>query len=438
MQRKKLKLLLASLAASAILFAVPMSVAATDSSNTEEKAPDGIVPEDLSTIDPALTLSDSCSEDCIHVFVASTNNAKHTVNVISGTHTIYLRGTINITAFDDPPFRISDKANVTLALETGCTATFNGGGANGDLGFAGLQVDDSASLTIRGKGTLNAIGGDEGGAGIGGSSNSQNIGSINILDGIINATGKGGAAGIGSGYGGAAADSISISGGTVTATGCDGESRNNNGNPILTGPGIGRHLIGGNPDQNIPGTASGTVIISGGTVYAYGGKYDKKQAGGIQAQTLSSGKGSTTIYTNDEKLTGIQNASTLNAIVWKKSSSGDPANKGTVWGNATLASNLGADQSLELMTGSSFTIAPNISANKNSSIKGDDSNRIIDLDNLTGRPDITVPNKVVSLNSTDYSEYKPFKTNKEQVYNGNDFTNTILQHRTHRPNAKWE
>ena len=169
MQRKKLKLLLASLAASTILFAVPISVAATDtpsSGNTsedKEEAPSGSNVTDLSTLTKALTLpkaDDPCPKGCIHVF---TGTSPYTVKVSSGDHTIYLRGNVNIAAKDDSPaFEVSGTAKVTLALETGCDAEFDGG----NTAWAGLEVSEKAQLTIRGKGNLSATGGEGGGAGI--------------------------------------------------------------------------------------------------------------------------------------------------------------------------------------------------------------------------------------------------------------------------------
>ena len=444
MQRKKLKLLLASLAASTILFAVPISVAATDtpsSGNTsedKEEAPSGSNVTDLSRLTKALTLpkaDDPCPKGCIHVF---TGISLHTVRVSSGDHTIYLRDGVRIDAKDDSPaFEVTGTAKVTLALETNCKAVFDGG----KTAWAGLEVSEKAQLTIRGKGELTATGGEDGGAGIGGSSQSLNVGSITILDGDITATGKCGGAGIGSGVGGAAANAINIKGGNVTATGGDGQTRSAN-DPVPPGPGIGSHLVGGNPDQNILGKASGTVTISGGTVYAYGGAHATSQnqyAGGIQAQKLSSDKGSTVIYTNDDELPGVGNASDLNAIIWEqeKGASKLPA-EGTVWGNATLNDNL-INQKLNLMTGSSLTIGSKVTFNIDSEISGDMSNRIIDVDNLQGPGLVNVPNKIVTLNETDFTEYAPFNEKKEQIFSGTDkdFTKDILVHRQTRPSASY-
>lgn len=452
MQKKKLKLLLAGLAASTILFVAPLSAAASGTtpsapsggtSGEDEKAPDTAIHEDLSKLDGALTIpkADSpCPKNCIHVFDATGNNntATHTVKITSGTHTIYLRGTVNIgAAADAPAFEVSGTANVTLALETGCNAKFNGE----DTAFAGLQVSEKGQLTIRGKGELEATGGTQGGAGIGGSSQSANVGSITILDGTIKATGNCGGAGIGSGVGGAAASAINIKGGMVTATGSDGVERTEDkDNPVPPGPGIGSHLVGGNLDENILGKASGNVIISGGTVFAYGGAYvgpyTGQYAGGIHAQNLSSDKGSAVIYTNDNQLPGVTNATNLNAIIWEKAKGGSDVKKGTVWGNATLNTPL-KGQTLELMTGSSLTVGSKVGFDIDSKIEGDASNRIIDVDNLEGPGQVNVPNKIVTLNESDFTEYDPFNKNKEQIFSGTDkdFTKDILVHRQTRPNA---
>ncbi len=455
MQKKKLKLLLAGFAASTILFAAPLPAAASNTtpgtSNTtpsggtsggNETAPSTAIAKDLSTLKEALTLPDSdapCPANCTHVFTASTGTAAHTVKVYSGSHTIYLRGNINIGATDAPAFEISGTANVTLALENGSNVVFDGKTTS----YAGLQVSDKGQLTIRGNGELKAVGGSQGGAGIGGNSQSANVGSITILGGKVTAEGHCGGAGIGSGVGGAAATAINIKGGEVTAIGSDGEERNSGGDPVPPGPGIGSHMMGANLDQNYPGKASGNVTISGGTVYAYGGVYKGQYAGryasGIQAQKLSSDKGSTVIYTNDDELPGVDNATELNAIIWEKAKDDtNPPKEGTVWGDATLNTGL-TGQKLVLMTGSSLTIGTKIGFDINSEIKGDMSNRIIDVDNLQGPGQVNVPNKIVTLNESDFTEYAPFNDNKEKTFSGmdKDFTKDILVHRQKRENASY-
>ncbi|MBR4205721.1 MAG: hypothetical protein IKQ92_09610, partial [Clostridia bacterium] len=102
------------------------------------------------------------------------------------------------------------------------------------------------TITVNG-GTITAVGGSDGGAGIGGAKYGS-FGTIMINGGTVTATGGSGAAGIGSGYGGDGG-TIVINGGTVTATG-----------------GSGAVGIGSGYDGD-----AGTVTITGGTVDARGG-----------------------------------------------------------------------------------------------------------------------------------------------------------------------
>jgi hypothetical protein len=83
--------------------------------------------------------------------------------------------------------------------------------------FPGISAaTNNSTLTIKGDGSLEAIG-QMGGAGIGGG-NGGNCGNIVIESGSITATGGNNAAGIGSGYR-SSCGNITISGGTVKATG---------------------------------------------------------------------------------------------------------------------------------------------------------------------------------------------------------------------------
>jgi hypothetical protein len=121
-------------------------------------------------------------------------------------------------------------------------------------GCAGLQVPESAMLTISGEGTLSTSGGSVSGAGIGGGRGSS-AGTIKIDGGTVTATGGFFGAGIGGGgssYFGGSSGTITINGGIVTATG--GEF----------GSGIGY----GGMFRMSPG---GTITINGGTVIATGG-----------------------------------------------------------------------------------------------------------------------------------------------------------------------
>jgi hypothetical protein len=157
------------------------------------------------------------------------------------------------------PLRLNTGAAVTLNLADGTTNTLT---AN-DNG-AGIQIENGASLTINGTGTLNAQGGDYY-AGIGGRSGSAARGTITINGGSITSTGGAyGGAGISGGNGG----TITISGGTVNATGGD------------EGAGIGG--CSGN-------SSGGTITISGGTVNATGGDYSAGIGGGSSGAGKSGG-----------------------------------------------------------------------------------------------------------------------------------------------------
>ena len=118
-----------------------------------------------------------------------------------------------------------------------------GGGWNGDCGIVNIY---GGSVYATGRGN------SSGGAGIGSGSFAQNSGTITIYGGYVEATGDEGGAGIGSGYGTSGAD-VTIHGGTVKAYG------------KAAGPGIG---TGVTKDDPIPYT--GSLTVTGGKVYAYG------------------------------------------------------------------------------------------------------------------------------------------------------------------------
>ena len=118
-----------------------------------------------------------------------------------------------------------------------------GGGWNGDCGIVNIY---GGSVYATGRGN------SSGGAGIGSGSFAKNSGTITIYGGYVEATGDEGGAGIGSGYGTSGAD-VTIHGGTVKAYG------------KAAGPGIG---TGVTKDDPIPYT--GSLTVTGGKVYAYG------------------------------------------------------------------------------------------------------------------------------------------------------------------------
>ena len=175
--------------------------------------------------------------------------------------------------------RIIVNGTVTLNLCEGCTLTAS----------EGIDVSEGNTLTIEGKGSLNATG-KQYTAGIGGGE-SKSGGTITIGDGTVTATGGKFGAGIGGGSGGAGG-TINISGGTVTATGADqgagiGGGLNSAGGTIIISDG-NVTATGGRLGAGI-GSGSGgdgaTITISGGTINANGGEL----AAGIGGGTYSAG-----------------------------------------------------------------------------------------------------------------------------------------------------
>lgn len=107
---------------------------------------------------------------------------------------------------------ISCVGDATIVLKNGTVNTVKGFHES----YPGIHVPSYKTLTIKGKGSLNASSNGYG-AGIGGGDEIA-CGNIDIQGGTITATGSNDAAGIGSGYN-KSCGNITISGGTVTATG---------------------------------------------------------------------------------------------------------------------------------------------------------------------------------------------------------------------------
>ena len=131
----------------------------------------------------------------------------------------------------------------------------------GNIGGAGIDARE----VIINDGIVYATGGANGGAGIGGSSTTRDGGTVTINNGEVTAMGNGGGAGIGGalfGDGG----TVNINGGFVVARGGSDE--------YLGGAGIGSgnaiKVAPSNPDYGKGN--GGTVNIKGGTVVAEGGK----------------------------------------------------------------------------------------------------------------------------------------------------------------------
>ena len=201
--------------------------------------------------------------------------------------------TYNVTGDVTIDTRISVSGTVTLNLGAGATLTAS----------KGIEVSEGNSLTIEGDGTLNATGDSYtkyysnvswshncGRAGIG----AENVGTIIINSGNINATGGAGngddthgAAGIGGSYNNTTGGSITIKGGVVNATGTEG------------GAGIG----GGDANG---GGLPGSITINGGQVTANGGY----GASGI-GKGWSAGAGQATLTLGWTKMTDFIHASSI-------------------------------------------------------------------------------------------------------------------------------
>ena len=151
--------------------------------------------------------------------------------------------------------------DITITGE-GTTVTATGGTAGSGIG--GGQNSQGYIVDISGGAHVDATGGAEGGAGIGGGKKTgtgpyDGTGStitISDKETSVTATGNGGGAGIGGGKGNWG-QSITISGGEVTANGGGG------------GAGIGTGDVTAADQTNLPRAAA--IQISGGTVTANGG-----------------------------------------------------------------------------------------------------------------------------------------------------------------------
>jgi len=167
--------------------------------------------------------------------------------------------------------------NVNLILADGCAMKVTGASSD-----AGINVIPGNSLTLYAQstgpdmGSLEAIGGNSWGAGIGGGGFLQAAGAITINGGAITATGGTVAAGIGGSNGGDGG-TITINGGFVTANGG------------TEGAGIG----GG------AGHAGGNITINGGTIDATGGLAAAGIGGG------QNGAGGAIMISGDANVTAI-------------------------------------------------------------------------------------------------------------------------------------
>ena len=227
---------------------------------------------DVGAATTAITISTSGT---YRLYGTTTSNTRIITVATGVTATFDLDG-VSMTC-STSPFRLNGTANATLYLMDGTVNTFTCSTQTSSVGaiYAGIYVQQTATLTIQGEGTLSASGG-YGCAGIGGiwtsTSSSPANGTVIINSGtIIASRGRSGGASIGGGaYG--AGGTITINGGNFKATYDNGSSQ---------GAGIG----GG---QNGSG---GTITITGGTVITPG---SSSTATGIGAG-LGGSTGTTTI-----------------------------------------------------------------------------------------------------------------------------------------------
>jgi hypothetical protein len=162
--------------------------------------------------------------------------------------------------------RILINGNVKLILDEGKTLTAS----------KGIELSQGNKLTIDGKGMLNAYG-ETNNSGIG----ANDVGTLIIEDGVINATGGSGAAGIGGSIYNIGGGTIIINGGDVSAT----------GGAQASGIGGGRTSVKINAiDIFITGGVCGTIVINGGRVtakqrnsdyYGIGPGYDHVSSGTV-------------------------------------------------------------------------------------------------------------------------------------------------------------
>ncbi|MDR2957350.1 MAG: hypothetical protein LBU61_04100 [Coriobacteriales bacterium] len=172
---------------------------------------------------------------------------------------------------------------------------------------AAIGVQDGATITISGDGSLTAQGGSSG-AGIGGGAD-RSAGTITIREGTIISTGGNlgmstGGAGLGGGENGAGG-TVTISGGTVSlvgggsAAGLGGGSGGSGGNVSISGGKI--NTEGGNMAAGIGGGSGGSggvVNISGGDVVARAGNQASGLGRGVggESSTLNITNGTLTAY----------------------------------------------------------------------------------------------------------------------------------------------
>ena len=292
--------------------------------------------------------------------VFGTGGQETRVKIADGA-TVTLNG-VDITAIRNNDSHkwagITCLGDAVIILADGTTNNVKGG-----YNCSGIFVPEGHTLTIRGNGSLEAIG-DYGGSGIGGCYKSS-CGNIVIEGGNITAKGGNYGAGIGSGGNGSCGD-ISISGGTITAKGGDtgagiGSGPYNSSCGIITINGGNITAKGGDSGAGIGSgrynSSCSDITINGGNITATGGD----SGAGIGSGRYYSSCSNITINGGDITTTGGENAAGIGSGYYN-SSCGDI----TIGDNITrIISTMGIDATTAIGPGidgkcGAVTIAPNL------------------------------------------------------------------------------
>lgn len=347
----------------------------------------------------SLVLDDSCKDNCEGHRVTGTTDSgllwkQHNITVNGGKHTLIID---NLNIIKAPAAKsgisISGNAQVTLVLEGDSEI-------HGALNHPAIWVEPGSSLTIEGKGSLNAIAGDytgsSGAAGIGGgwgnaSNGLSNCGDIVINSGNVRAEGSGGGAGIGGGYftnsninRPEVTGNVTINGGFVRAIG--GKPR---GLDQLGGAGIGS---GYNQDY------AGIVTVNNGVVVAEGGNDKCQSIGGTEILLSGTKTGNGTFTTGKDG----------KAVIVAAQGIGDQNSK-SEWDAVIFTS--GADENSVTLSGNTVTLND---SDAEISVFGQP---LIDY-NLEISPDTTLKVKQNKIDSRYYDSDLRIAENGKLINNG--------------------
>lgn len=267
---------------------------------------------DLSSLKKDFVCNDSTKE---YYFNGSTSKYNITIDSPNNTVVVHLENaTIDMLADKEgnskekPAILITKNTTAKIYVEG--TNVLEGGNNTGLInknGYAGIQVEEGATVTILGNGKVTVKGGgsDHGAAGIG-AKYDKNCGKIIIGDKnncpTVIATGGDGGAGIGGSEDASCKQGIYINNGNITATGKNGGAGIGAGDGVAFGAGgnvTGIYISGGTVKANggsgaagIGGGDSGLgsesgdaaeIQITGGTITATGGQYGAGIGGGRDA-----------------------------------------------------------------------------------------------------------------------------------------------------------